>query len=162
MEDKSTNLETLTLQLKEFIHVHDELGELEAQTQDATNILEDIHSIDSDHFLLVASTIPHDYLAKIILELSEKTKEKLYSLFSPEELAKITTQLYTDDATEMIRDIEEMDEEMASEVMANMEVEDRENIELLRSFDENEAGSYMQTELFSAHKDENIGRAMKR
>ncbi len=162
MVDNNTDLETLTLQLKKFIIIHDELGELEAHPQDAADILENIYTIDSEHFLQLASTIPHDYLAKIMLELSEKTKEKLYSLFSAEELAQITAQLYTDDATEMIRDIEEMNEEMASEVMANMEVEDRENIELLRSFDDNEAGSYMQTELFSAQKDENIGNAMRR
>jgi len=159
---ENQTLEELTLRLTELTAVHDELGEMEAHPQDAADILEDIYALDSEHFLSLVSTIPHEYLAKIMLELPEKLKETLYSLFSPEELAQITAQLYTDDATEMIRDIEEMDEEMASEVMENMEAEDRENIELLRSFNDNEAGSYMQTELFSALKDESIGNAMKR
>lgn len=159
---ENLTLEELSQQLKELTAVHDELGEMEAHPQDAAEILEDIYALDSEHFLSIVSTIPHEYLAKIMLELPEKLKETLYSLFSPEELAQITAQLYTDDAMEMIRDIEEMDEEMASEVMENMEAEDRENIELLRSFNDNEAGSYMQTELFSALKDESVGNAMKR
>lgn len=159
---ENQTLEELTLSLTELTAMHDEFGEMEAHPQDAADILEDIYALDSEHFLSIVSTIPHEYLAKIMLELPEKLKEALYSLFSPEELALITAQLYTDDATEMIRDIEQMDEEMASEVMDNMEAEDRENIQLLRSFDDNEAGSYMQTELFSALKDENVGSAMKR
>jgi len=159
---ENQTLEELTLRLTELTAVHDELGEMKAHPQDDADILEDIYALDSEHFLSIVSTIPHEYLAKIMLELPEKLKETLYSLFSPEELAQITAQLYTDDATEMIRDIEEMDEDMASEVMENMEAEDRENIELLRSFNDNEAGSYMQTELFSALKDESIANTMKR
>ncbi len=159
---ENQTLEELTRRLTELTAVHDELGEMEAHPQDAADILEDIYALDSEHFLSIVSTIPHEYLAKIMLELPEKLKETLYSLFSPEELASITAQLYTDDATEMIRDIEEMDEGMASEVMENLEAEDRENIELLRSFNDNEAGSYMQTELFSALKEESVGSAMKR
>jgi magnesium transporter len=159
---ENQTLEELTRRLTDLTALHDELGEMEAHPQDAADILEDIYVLDSEHFLSIVSAIPHEYLAKIMLELPEKLKETLYGLFSPEELAQITAQLYTDDATEMIRDIEEMDEEMASEVMENMEAEDRENIELLRSFNDNEAGSYMQTELFSALKDESIGNAMKR
>ena len=159
---ENLTLEELSLKLRELTAVHDELGEMEAHPQDAAEILEDIYALDSEHFISIVSSIPHEYLAKIMLELPEKLKETLYSLFSPEELAQITAQLYTDDAMEMIRDIEEMDEGMASEVMEQMEAEDRENIELLRSFNDNEAGAYMQTELFSALKDEGVGSAMKR
>ncbi len=162
MEKENLSLEELVDRLNALTAMHDELGEMEAHPQDAAEILEEIDAIDSEQFLAVASSIPHEYLAKIILELPEKLKEKLYNLFSAEELAQITTHLYTDDVATMINDIEEMNEEMASAVMENMEVEDREQIELLRSFNENEAGSYMQTEIFTALKDETVGSAMKR
>ena len=162
MENENLTIDELIEKLNELTAVHDELGELEAHPQDAAEILTEIDTLDSEQFLIIASTIPHDYLAKIILELPEKLKEKLYKLFSAEELAQITTHLYTDDIATMINDIEEMNEDMASEVMENMQTEDREQLELLRSFNENEAGSYMQTEIFTALKDESVGNAMKR
>ncbi len=162
MEKENLNLEELVDRLNALTTMHDELGEMEAHPQDAAETLEEIDAIDSEQFLAVASSIPHEYLAKIMLELPVKLKEKLYNLFSPEELAQITTHLYTDDVATMINDIEEMNEEMASAVMENMESEDREHIELLRSFNENEAGSYMQTEIFTALKNETVGSAMKR
>ncbi len=162
MEKENSTLEELVSRLNLLTSVHNELGEMEAHPQDAAETLEEIDHLDPEHFLIVASSIPHEYLAKIMLELPEKLKEKLYKLFSAEELAQITTHLYTDDVATMINDIEEMNEDMASAVMENMETEDREQIELLRSFNENEAGSYMQTEIFTALQEESVGSAMKR
>ncbi|MBU1659774.1 magnesium transporter [bacterium] len=162
MEEQNSNIEELILKVQEYIFAYNELGEKEAHPQDTAEILEDIYALDHERFSKIVASIPHEYLANIILELPEKLKEELYNFFSPEELAQITTHLYTDDATDMILDIQEMNEKMASAVLENMGAEDREQIELLSSFDENEAGSYMQTELFTALKDESIGSAMKR
>ncbi|MBD3800777.1 MAG: hypothetical protein IE886_04860 [Campylobacterales bacterium] len=61
------------------------------------------------------------------------------------------------DIAELIRSIEEVDETVAGEVLQNLPASDRETLETLIAYDWEEAGAYMQTELFLAYIDEQIG-----
>jgi len=62
----------------------------------------------------------------------------------------------------LIQDIEEIDKEKAKEILSSMDEEDQEEIRKLKSYDEDEAGAHMQTELFSASIDETVQSSIER
>lgn len=68
----------------------------------------------------------------------------------------------TDDAATLIQNISEDHEEISQNILDRFDDENKGLIEQLISYEENEAGSYMQTELFSAKIDENIAIALER
>ena len=62
----------------------------------------------------------------------------------------------------LIQDIEEIDEEKAEEILASLDEEDQEEIKRLSRYDEEKAGAYMQTEVFTASYNEKIQSAVDR
>ena len=61
-----------------------------------------------------------------------------------------------------MQDIEDIDSDKERKVLSSLDKEDIEDIELLKKYEEDEAGALMQTELFSANLDEVIGEAVER
>jgi magnesium transporter len=77
-------------------------------------------------------------------------------------LTDAVEELETDDATDIIQEIEEFDEKKANEILDGLEKEDQQDINWLKRYEEDEAGAFMQTELFSANIHEKIGDAIQR
>jgi magnesium transporter len=61
-----------------------------------------------------------------------------------------------------MQDIEDIDEAKEEEIRSNLDEEDLEDIERLKNYEDDEAGSLMQTELFRARLDETIAEAIGR
>lgn len=106
--------------------------------------------------------IPNEYLGDIVLELPEKYLRDVISELKTEELAEVIEELESDDATDLIQDIEEIDSEKAHEILSTMDEADREEIDKLKRYDEDQAGAHMQTELFSALIDEKVSDSIER
>lgn len=106
--------------------------------------------------------LPHILLAEVLVELPKSLQEDFYIKHGAKELAELTQELDTDDAADLIRHIEIIDESKADEVLSNLSVQDRDTIEELISYEDSEAGAYMQVELFDVHIDETIGDSIKR
>ncbi|MDD3592269.1 MAG: magnesium transporter [Sulfurovum sp.] len=106
--------------------------------------------------------LPHILLAEVLVELPKSLQEEFYVGHGAKELARLTQELDTDDAADLIRHIEIIDESKADEVLSNLSVQDRDTIEELISYEDSEAGAYMQVELFDVHIDETIGDSIKR
>jgi len=97
-----------------------------------------------------------------LLELPENIRDEAYKSLSTEQLAEALEKLETDDATDIIRDIEEFDQNKADKILSNLEKKDQQDINWLKQYDENQAGAFMQVEIFSANINETIYTAIKR
>lgn len=80
--------------------------------------------LNSENRSLFKSTIeriPSDYLGPILLELPEKLKKLAINLLSHETLAEATSELESDDATDLVQEVEDMDASKAEEVVSELE-----------------------------------------
>lgn len=124
--------------------------------------LKKIHKKSEDDFVYVLKNLPDDILGDVILELPEKLREFTYERLSTKQLTDAVDELESDDQTDIIQEIEELDEKKAQEIFEGLEEDDQEEINWLKRYEEEEAGAYMQLELFSATLNEKIGDSIKR
>ncbi len=124
--------------------------------------LKQIHKSDETLFNAYLQKIPNEYLGDIALELPEKHLKNVINELPHHEMAEVIGELDSDDATDLIQDIEDIDQEKADAILSSLDEEDQEEIKKLKRYDENQAGAYMQTELFSASYDEVIQDSIAR
>ncbi|NPA50541.1 MAG: magnesium transporter [Epsilonproteobacteria bacterium] len=115
-----------------------------------------------ESFLNYIKKIPIEYLGEILLELPEHIKDEALEELSVEELLEAVDELDSDDAADLIQDLSDLDEEKEQEVLSKLDSEDAQDIKRLIGYEEDQAGSIMQTELFSAKLDEKIKDAIER
>jgi len=115
-----------------------------------------------EEFLELLSQVPSDILGDVLLEFPEKIKDEALEDLSTEELARAIEDLESDDATDLVQDIDDLDENKGEAVIAHLDEEDREDIDKLRRYEENQAGAWMQTELFDAKLQESVQEAIDR
>jgi len=120
------------------------------------------HEEGPELFLKYVQQIPEGYLGEILLELPENLKDEALSALSVPKLTDVVDELDSDDAADLMQDIEEIDEAKEQEILSRLDEEDIEDIERLKNYEDDEAGSLMQTELFSAQLDETISEAVDR
>jgi magnesium transporter len=113
-------------------------------------------------FLELLEKIPHDVLGDVLLELPEKIKDEALEALSTEVLAGALGHLESDDATDLVHDIGDLDEDKSEAVVAHLDEDDREDIDKLRRYEEEQAGAWMQTELFDARLEESVQDAINR
>ena len=101
-------------------------------------------------------------MAEVLVLLPKTHQEELYVNYGPKKLARLTETLDTDDAADLIQHIEEIDEKKADAVLSRLSEDDRDTIQELISYSDNEAGRHMQTEVFEAHMNETIGASILR
>lgn len=129
---------------------------------DIADSLKKIENESEEDFFYVLKNIPDEILGDVILELPENLREDAYEELSIEKLTDAVEELESDDATDIIQEIEELDVEKAKEIFDGLEEEDQQEIDWLKTYEEDEAGSYMQTELFSAKIGETIKSSIER
>ncbi len=142
---------------KELLKKIDEL-----HPSDIADSLKKIENDSEEDFFYILKQIPDDILGEVILELPDNLREDAYEELSIEKLTEIVDELESDDATDLIQEIEEINEDKAKEVFEGLEEEDKQEIDWLKQYDEDEAGSYMQTELFSANIKETVQESVDR
>ncbi|MCK9337875.1 MAG: magnesium transporter [Arcobacteraceae bacterium] len=129
---------------------------------DIVKSLKKIRKESIEAFQDVLSKIPEELLGEVLLELPENTKELAYESLSIEQLTDAIEELETDDATDIIQEIAEYDQEKADEILNSLDENDQQDIKWLQRYDEDVAGAFMQTELFSAKLNETLKDSIKR
>ncbi len=125
-------------------------------------LLKKIRKQDEEEFYCYLKKIPNEILGDVLLELPEKIKDEAIAFLPSDELADAVENLDSDDATDLINDIDDVDEDKSEEVYAQLDAEDQEDIDKLRGYAEDQAGAWMQTELFEATLDETIQVSINR
>ena len=136
--------------LNEYIqsHPHDEL-----HPSEIANILKDL---DDKNFQDAVKSIPKDLVADVALELPDRYFDDVVESFTADELAESVAELESDDQKEFIEELEEVDEHIAQKVFEKLDKEDQEDIRQLRQYDEDEAGAYMQVEVYTAKLNQKV------
>ena len=123
-------------------HPNDEL-----HPSEIANLLKDM---DEKSFDEAIQSIPKELIADVALELPDRYFEDIVESFTPKELADSVAELESDDQTDFIQELEEVDHSIAKEVFEQLHIDDQADILHLKQYDEDEAGAYMQTEVYTA------------
>ncbi|MEA3290596.1 MAG: magnesium transporter [Campylobacterota bacterium] len=127
---------------------------------DIADTLKKLKKEKKELFFEALHKIPEEYLGEVLLELPESLRYKAYNNLSNKQISQAITELETDDATDIIQDIEDLDEQKADDILKSLDQDDQDDINWLKKYDEDEAGAYMQIELFSAKLDQTIQEAI--
>lgn len=129
---------------------------------DISKELEALRKLDEESYKFICKKMPSELFAEILCEMPTYIQEEIPSIISDTKIANITSKMDSDDASTLIYNISQIDEEVAENILSKLDKEDQKIIEQLNSYEDYEAGSYMQSELFYVSIDENIGKALKR
>lgn len=136
-------------------------GDEDLSASELAKNLKSIKKEDKELYLEYLSKFPHDILGEVVLELPEHYLKEIIEHLPSDKLSEAIEEMESDDATDLIQDIEEIDEEKAQEILSAIDQEDQDDIKKLKRYDEEEAGAYMQTELFKASYDEKVEDSIK-
>jgi len=142
--------------LREYLESH-ELSEMHP-----SKIAKKLRKLDDEKFAEAIKLVPKDLLGDVALALPDRLFDDVVESLSVDELSKVVTELESDDQAEFMQELVELDENKASEVFQNLHPSDQLEITKLQNYEDNEAGAYMQFEVFSAQKDEIVQDVIKR
>ena len=134
--------------LEEYLNSHESS---EIHPSDIAKILKKLNDKD---FADAIKKIPSDIVGDVALALPDRLFDDMVESLSVDELSHAVSELESDDQVEFMHELEDVDENVASQVFDTLDVEDQEEITRLQNYEDFEAGSYMQTEVFTANKNE--------
>jgi magnesium transporter len=132
---------------------------------DLTPLIESLNeakSVNDKAFFTTFLDLSELTSARLITELPETYQKELCSGLSAKKLAKIFNQLRTDDATDLMILLKEVDEAKWLDTIALMDLKLTEAVKSLMDYDEDESGSLMEFEIFTVTKHETIQASMRR
>ena len=142
--------------LEEYLSAHD-ISEMHP-----SEIAKILKQLDDSEFSDALKLVPKDLLGDVALALPDRLFDDVVENLSVDELRHAVTELESDDQAEFMQELHEVDKEIASEVFQTLDEDDKEEITKLHNYEENEAGAYMQFELFTANKHEIVKDVIKR
>ena len=113
-----------------------------------------LRELDEEEFSEAIALIPKDIVGDVALALPDRYFGEIVESLEVHELKEAISELESDDQTDFMQELQEHDEEIASEVFQSLDKEDQQDIIRLQNYDDDQAGAYMQTEVFTAIKDE--------
>ena len=143
-------------QLQEYLNSHD-ISEI--YPSEIANLLK---KLDDSEFSDALKLVPKDLLGDVTLALPDRYFDDVVESLSIDELSHAVKELESDDQVDFMQELEEIDQTKASEVFETLHEDDKQEITQLKSYEEDEAGSYMQLEIFTAYKDEIVQDVIKR
>ena len=130
--------------LKEYLK---ENSQEELHHSEIANFLK---SLDDKNFYDSIGAIPKELIALVLFELPDRYFSDVIEAFSVEDLVASILELESDDKTDFIQELEYTNEELAKRVFELLPKEVQEEISRLKRYSEDEAGAYMQVEVYTA------------
>ena len=127
-----------------------------------SKIVKILKKLDDSDFSEALKLVPKDLLGDVALALPDRYFDDVVENLSIDELSHAVTELESDDQADFMQELEEVDEIKASEVFDALHDDDKQEITQLQGYEEDEAGSYMQLEIFTAYKHEVVQDVIKR
>jgi len=143
-------------EIKNYIESHD-ISEM--HPSEIANIL---RGMDDSQFSEAIKLVPKELVGDVALALPDRYFDDVVENLSVDELSQAVSELESDDQLEFMQELEDVDENVASQVFETLDEDDKKEIKTLQKYDENEAGAYMQLEVFTAHADEIVQDVIKR
>ncbi|OCX42448.1 magnesium transporter [Campylobacter ornithocola] len=131
-------------------------------TYEINEALKTIKRYNEELYLQTLKSFDTHTLANVAIITPDHILEDILEHLSIIKIAKAVEELESDDATDLIKRFEELNPQKTLAILNRLSSEDKEEILRLKNYDENTAGAYMQTEIFTASIDESIEKAIKR
>ena len=139
---------------KKYQTLKDVLG-----TMNGADIAAVFEDLDEDRTPLLFRLLPKELAAEAFAELSPEIQEQLITGFSDRELRELVSELYVDDAADLV---EEMPASVVKRILAQADPQMRSEINQILRYPENSAGSIMTTEYVSLRPQMTIAEAIQR
>jgi len=120
-----------------------------------------LKDLNEKHFEEAVGQIPKELIADVALELPDRYFGDIVETFTPEEIAESLSDMESDDQTDFIQELEEVDDSIAKEVFEKLDKEDQADILQLKQYEEGEAGAYMQVEVYAAKLDYKVREVIR-
>ncbi len=143
-------------EIKNYIASHD-ISEM--HPFEIANIL---RGMNDGKFGQAIKIVPKELVGDVALTLPDRYFEDIIKNLSVDELSQALSELESDDQLEFMQELENVDENVASQVFEALAEDDKKEIAQLQKYEEDEAGAYMQLEVFTAHTDEIVQNVIKR
>ena len=134
--------------LKEYLNSH-ELSEMHP-----SEIAKILKNLEESEFSDAIKLIPNDIVGDVALALPDRYFDDVVESLSIDEISHAVSELESDDQAEFMHELEEVDENVATEVFKTLHEDDQLEITRLQNYEDFESGAYMQTEVFTANKNE--------
>ncbi len=121
-----------------------------------------LKNLDDKDFSQAIRLVPKHLVGDVALALPDRYFDDVVENMSVDELSHAVSELESDDQLEFMQELEDVDKHVASKVFNTLDAEDKKEIAELKKYDEDEAGAYMQLEVFTAHEDELVQNVIKR
>ena len=128
-------------------------------TMNGADIAAVFEDLDQDRTPLLFRLLPKELAAETFTELSPELQEHLIRGFSDRELREVVSELYVDDAADLV---EEMPASVVKRILAQADPEMRKEINEILRYPENSAGSIMTTEYVSLRPQMSVAEAIQR
>ena len=142
--------------LKDYLNSH------EPSEMHPSDIAKILKQLEDSEFSDALKLVPKDLLGDIALALPDRYFDDVVESLSIDELSHAVMELESDDQADFMQELEEHDESIASEVFETLNEDDKQEITQLQKYEEDDAGSYMQLEIFTAYKYEVVQDVIKR
>eukprot|EP01156_Anaeramoeba_ignava_P021402 Anaeramoba_ignava/c18946_g1_i1.p2 GENE.c18946_g1_i1~~c18946_g1_i1.p2 ORF type:complete len:449 (+),score=-24.72 c18946_g1_i1:95-1441(+) len=129
---------------------------------DIADYLEDVRQKDENKFFEYLNSLPLHLRAQTFMELPTSFQVDLILKFDPKSLADILEELESDDATDLFQAISKVEKDKEEEIFLLLSDTKQKAIEKLISYDSNEAGSLMQTEIFKVSATRSVEYAVEK
>ncbi|MCI6989367.1 MAG: magnesium transporter [Campylobacter sp.] len=142
-------------------HIKDS-GEEELSGVDIAENLKILKKHDDDEYSHYLDMLDPESLADAAIEMPDHMLKDVLENVSKDKIVKALEELESDDQYELLSYIDDIDEDKAKELFKNLDKEDQQDILTISKYEDNQAGAYMQTELFTARIDETLREAIDR
>lgn len=129
---------------------------------DIADFLESVKAEDEERFFAYLTRLPTKLQAETVIELSAPFQVDLVHRLDARALAALVAELETDDATDFMQLILEIDRNKGEAVFDALDDRTQRTVRRLMAYDEDEAGAWMQTEFFAVRSDETLLGSLKR
>ncbi len=128
-------------------------------TMNGADIAAVFEELDEERTPLLFRLLPKELAAESFAELSPELQELLIRGFSDRELREVVSELYVDDAADLV---EEMPASVVKRILAQADPQMRKEINEILRYPENSAGSIMTTEYVSLRPNMTVSEAIQR
>ena len=128
-------------------------------TMNGADVAAVFEDLDEERTPLLFRLLPKELAAEAFAELSPELQEHLITGFSDKELHELVSELYVDDAADLV---EEMPASVVKRILAQADPQMRKEINEILRYPDNSAGSIMTTEYVSLRPSMTIAEALQR
>ena len=115
-----------------------------------------VRGYDGGLFFANLGSLTHRHLGEVLLELPHDAFADAVLRLTPYRLSRAAESVESDEATDLLQHIREIDSERAERILELMTLNDRREIIELSKYNEDQAGAYMEREFLSARTDQTV------